>query len=63
MSGRWVCTKCDTVGNEPEMLLLDNTYGSGRCLSTTCKREKRIFHLEVPKDDEHPRPAISERHP
>jgi hypothetical protein len=27
--------------------MLDGTYGTATCLSTTCKRKKRIFHKEV----------------
>jgi hypothetical protein len=49
---RWVCTRCKEAlrpGDQPQMLLLDETYGSGVCMSKQCHLQKRLFHLEVQK--------------
>lgn len=51
----WLCTHCWEQSPEPEMKLLDGTYGSQRCHSLRCKHEKRIFHREVNHDGQlHP---------
>lgn len=51
MNENWVCTKCGSISTEPEVKLLDGTYGTQRCGSKECKRAKRIFHKEVKRDE------------
>ena len=47
VADKWVCTKCgEPSWGNPDILLLDNSYGSMRCHSTVCKNQKRVFHLE-----------------
>lgn len=50
MSDVWLCTHCWEQGPEPQVKLLDgDRYGSQRCSSLVCKREKRIFKKETPR--------------
>lgn len=50
----WVCLTCREEGGEPEVKLLDRSYGSGRCRSKTCKLNRRIFHKENTDADPYP---------
>ena len=48
---QWVCTACGERATVEPTPLIDGSYGSARCISSICKREKRIFHKEVNRDD------------
>ncbi len=46
----WICTKCGESAAVEPTRLLDGSYGTARCPSATCKRERRIFHQEIRRD-------------
>jgi hypothetical protein len=46
----WICTACGEPAVVEPRPLLNHTYGTARCLSTTCKRQRRIFHRETTKE-------------
>lgn len=50
MGKYWKCLKCGSPSIIEVEPMLDGTYGSARCMSDICGREKRVFHLEEQPD-------------
>jgi hypothetical protein len=59
----WICTACGEPAVVEPRPLLNHTYGTARCLSSACKRQRRIFHREVNSDDNQKRLGTGQSHP